>query len=104
MATIETGIPVPAKPKPKYDPVKAKANRLKKGPKPLSPALQEISDAVGAFTADGQSFTVTGDYRKVATVAGRFAKKIGFSVTAAQEGSSVRVWRVPAKAKRVKAA
>jgi hypothetical protein len=101
MATIETGIPVPTKPKAKYNPEKAKAARLKKG---LKPEAQEISDAVNAFTADGESFTVTGSYRKVAMLAGRFAKVRGFSVTAAQEGSLVRVWRVALKVKKAKAA
>jgi hypothetical protein len=84
MAIIETNIPLPA--------VKRAAVKRK-----LSPLAQELLDTLTACK-DGDSFVVPGDYRAVATVAGRMGKRLGCSIrTTTETTGSTRVWRIAAK-------
>ena len=91
MAIIETNIPVPSI---KRVPAKRK----------LSDRAQEIFDTLSACK-DGDSFVIAGEYRAVATVAGRLAKRLGCGVRAATEfAGSTRIWRTAAKVAKTKAA
>ena len=92
MATIESGIPLPAAPA-----AKAAAKR------PLGALSQEIYDTLGGCNV-GDSFVVAADYKKAALVGGRMAKRLGFGIRAAPEGEGARLWRVEPKPAKVKAA
>lgn len=88
MAIIESGVPFP----------EVKRNEKRK----LSATAQELLDSLKACE-NGDSFVIAGEYKAVATVAGRMAKRLGASArTATEFPGSTRVWRIAARPVKIK--
>ena len=88
MVIIESNIPLPAK---------------RKAVTKLSAKAKEIAGVL-AVCKDGDSFVIDGEYKAIASLAGRLARPFGASVKTATAGAGMtRVWRIPMVVKKAKA-